>query len=141
MLSPDGLDSSCSPLYPICQCSCGLPGRKAIHGDLELVRFQGSERYELAKINCPACKSESSATIDYLPSYFSVRFNDLKSKGIFKRPNNVYYKGYYMDSIIQYNKELRHFRCLKLLGPVKVEILDGGSSTFQADPARRKHEI
>lgn len=126
MLNKTGKNIEGNPLYPICECSCGLLGRKVIHSNLELLRPPSSNRFEVSR---PACRRSGSTIIKYLPEFFLARLHDLKSKGIYSSPGLPYYKGYYVDSYIQFNFEKSHFRCLKLIGPNRLKILDNGNVT------------
>jgi hypothetical protein len=44
----------------------------------------------------------------------------------FKATPKLYIKGYFTAGTIQYNKKLRHFRCIKSYKPWENLIIDGG---------------
>ena len=59
-----------------------------------------------------------------LPNSFFARYIDQDKYKPFDRQPFVKHNNFMTESIIQYNMELRHFRCIRILGKNKIKVID-----------------
>jgi hypothetical protein len=111
-----------------------------VEGSMEYKQNNNNEYCQLRKLACAGCGGTKATTYDFLPNDFFVRILG-KERTTFCQTRLPGFKNTVIGSLIQYNANTKHFRCIKMSGKQFTLILDGNQLTRFKLASQRKSII
>lgn len=122
------IDKPQQQLMPVLLPPCGNPECGRLQGDLQYEKDPFSGQYSPQKTPCARCGHGGLLMAEYLPQEFYVRlqglrFGDLDTSNLPSFPN------YRLNGLIQYSKQHKHFRTIRVYGELAL-LMDGPSCSI-----------